>query len=78
VDQPIPAITVVEPYLVPQGLPGANPVLCRTSLAACKPHHPIYFCGYCSKGGRDLGEEGKEVRGVFELSETQMNSCAGV
>jgi hypothetical protein len=36
------------------------------------------FRGYYSKGGRDLGEEGIEVRGLFELSETQMNSCAGV
>jgi hypothetical protein len=36
------------------------------------------FRGYCSKGGRDLGEEGIEVSGVFELSETQRNSCAGV
>jgi hypothetical protein len=38
----------------------------------------FYFRGYCSKRGRDLGEEGIEVRGVFELSATQVNSCAGV
>jgi hypothetical protein len=54
----------------PQRLPGANPALRRTSLAAGKPPHPIYFCGYCSKGGRDLGEDGKEVKGDLELSET--------
>jgi hypothetical protein len=61
----------------PQGLPGANPALRRTSLAAGKPCRPFYFRGYSLKGGRDLGEEGKEVRVFFEWSETQRNSCAG-
>jgi hypothetical protein len=49
----------------PHGLLGANPTLHRTSLAASKPRCPVYFRGYCLKGGRDLGEEGKEVRGGF-------------
>jgi hypothetical protein len=55
-----------------------TPPFVGDSLAAGKPRRPFSFRGYCSKGGRDLGEEGIEVRGVFELSETQMNSCAGV
>jgi hypothetical protein len=42
--------------------PEANPALLRTSLAAGKPRRPIYFRGYWSKGGRDLREEGKDVR----------------
>jgi hypothetical protein len=48
------------------------------------PPSPLVSCatlfnsaGTVQKGGRDLGEEGKEVRGVFEWSVTQMNSCAG-
>jgi hypothetical protein len=61
-----------------QGPPEANPTLRWTSPAAGKPRRPFSFCGYCSKGGRDLGEEGIEVRGFFEMLETRMNSCAGV
>jgi hypothetical protein len=49
----------------PQEPPEANPTLRRTSLAAGKPRRPFSFRGYCSKGGRDHGEEGIEVRGVF-------------
>jgi hypothetical protein len=49
----------------PQGLPEANPALRRTSLATGKPRRPVYFRCYCLKGGRDLGEEGKEVRGFL-------------
>jgi hypothetical protein len=56
----------------PQGLPGANATLRRTSLATGKPRRPVYFRGYCLKGGRDLGEKGEEVGGV-----TQVNSYAG-
>jgi hypothetical protein len=64
VARPIMAITVDEPYLnVTQGLPGANPTLRRTSLAAGKLRRPIYFRGYCFKGGRDLGEKEEEVGG---------------
>jgi hypothetical protein len=38
----------------------------------------FFFRKYCSKGGRDVGEEGREVRGFVELSATQVNSCAEV
>jgi hypothetical protein len=36
------------------------------------------FAGTIQKGGGTSGEEEIEVRGVFELSVTQGNSCAGV
>jgi hypothetical protein len=60
----------------PQGLPGANPALRRTSLAVGKPRCPVYFRGYCFEGGMDLGEKGEEVGG-FEQLETQVNSSSG-
>jgi hypothetical protein len=47
-----------------------SPLVSRTAL--------FPFVGTVQRGGRDLGEEGIEVRGIFELSETLMNSCAGV
>jgi hypothetical protein len=49
----------------PPRLPGANPTLRRTSLAAGKPRRPVYFHGYCFKGGRDLGEKEEEVGGFL-------------
>jgi hypothetical protein len=51
--------------LWPQGPPEANPTLRRTFLAAGKSRRPFSFRGYCSKGGRDLGEEEIEARGVL-------------
>jgi hypothetical protein len=60
-----PSLSTSRTSTWPQGLPGANPTLCQTSLAVGKPRCPVYFRGYCLKGGRDLGEKGEEVRGVF-------------
>jgi hypothetical protein len=45
--------------------PFAGPPLPPVSRATLFP-----FAGTVQKGGRDLGEEGIEVRGFFELSET--------
>jgi hypothetical protein len=58
------------PKLTPPFAGPPSPPVSRAAL--------FLSAGTYSKGGRDLGEEGKEVRGVFEISETHINSCAGV
>jgi hypothetical protein len=63
----------VVPQRDRQDLPELTP-----PFAADKLRRPVYFRGYCFKGGRDLGEKGEEVGGGgVEQSETQMNSSVG-
>jgi hypothetical protein len=58
--------------------PRANTAPRRTSLAAGKPRHPFLSCGHCLNLGKDRGGEEKKSGGFYEMSETQMNSNAGV
>jgi hypothetical protein len=63
-DQFRPSPSTSRTLTRPQGLPGANPALRRTSLAAGKPRRPVYFRGYCLKGGGTSRRKEKKA-GVF-------------